>query len=379
MFSKKFKYNKKDIIFTIIIVLITIALLLFKTNFSPNNNKNIIRAKGKVVKVDNSDLKQIGMITTGNQLIKIKILNSTLKGKLIEGRNQLVGKLEFDKIFDLNDKVLAVINYKNNKISYCNIIDHYRINWEIILILIFLIILIFYAGLTGLKAIISFIFTFIMIWKILLPGFLNGYNPLLLSILITLIITSAIIFLVAGLNKKGLIAFLGSSTGIIITCILSIIFGKLFKIHGAVKPFSESLLYSGYGHLNLNHIFLSGIFLASSGAVMDIAMDISASMNEVHKNHPEIKTRGLIKSGLNVGKVVIGTMTTTLLLAYSGSFTSMLMVFIAQQVPVINIANLNYVAAEFLHTVVGSFGLVLVAPFTAYLGGLVYKFEKKKA
>jgi uncharacterized membrane protein len=138
-----------------------------------------------------------------------------------------------------------------------------------------------------------------------------------------------------------------------------------------VKPFSETLLYSGFAHLDLTGIFLGGIFLASSGAVMDLGMDIASALNEIVLKNPEIERRDLIRSGFAVGRMVIGTMTTTLLLAYTGGFMTLLMVFVAQGTPAVNILNLQYVAAEILHTLVGSVGLVAVAPLTAVLGGYV--------
>lgn len=106
---------------------------------------------------------------------------------------------------------------------------------------------------------------------------------------------------------------------------------------------------------------------------MDISMDVSASMNEVVIKKPEISVIELIKSGFSVGKAVVGTMTTTLLLAYSGGYTMLLMVFIAQGTPLLNILNLQYVSAEILNTIVGSFGLIAVAPLTAIIGGFIYK------
>ena len=105
---------------------------------------------------------------------------------------------------------------------------------------------------------------------------------------------------------------------------------------------------------------------------MDLAMDISAAMHEIREKHPAISIKEHIASGLSVGRSVIGTMTTTLLLAYSGSYIAMLMLFMGQGVPLINIFNLNFVAAEILNTIVGSFGLVTVAPITAVAGGIIY-------
>ena len=111
---------------------------------------------------------------------------------------------------------------------------------------------------------------------------------------------------------------------------------------------------------------------------MDIAMDISASMKEVLDKKPDISRRELFFSGIKVGRAVIGTMTTTLLLAYSGGYTGLLMVFMAQGTPALNILNLNYVSAEILHTLVGSFGLVTVAPLTAFVGSFILLYDRKK-
>jgi len=136
-------------------------------------------------------------------------------------------------------------------------------------------------------------------------------------------------------------------------------------------PFAETLLYAGYGHLDLTRIFMAGVFLASSGAVMDLAMDVAASMGEVVGKKPGISRSEAVWSGIRVGRAVVGTMTTTLLLAYSGGYVTLLMAFMAQGIPLGSTFNFIYVAAEVLKTLVGSFGLVTVAPFTAVVGGLL--------
>lgn len=72
--------------------------------------------------------------------------------------------------------------------------------------------------------------------------------------------------------------------GIAVTCVLGILFTDLFRIHGAVMSYSESLLYSGYQDLNLTQIFMASIFIGASGAVMDLAVDITSAVNEVVEN-----------------------------------------------------------------------------------------------
>lgn len=369
----------RESVFVIILLIINFILIIMPTSFNKTNNQSI-RSKALVVSVDNSQLEQRGIVKTGVQAVKVKILNGPFKDSEFVSPNNLRGQLELDKMFAAGDKAFVVIEHTGNKINFVNIIDHYRINIELVLFFIFIIMLILFAGWTGVKSVLSFIFTVLMIWKVLIPGFLRGWNPIITALIVVTILIAVTTFLVAGLNKKAVVSFLGSLSGVLLTCIFALIFGTAFKIHGAVVPFSESLLYSGYGNLDLTSIFLSGIFIASSGAIMDVTMDISTAVHELVITKPDITRKHAIKSGFSVAKAVVGTMTTTLLLAYSGGYTAMLMVFMAQGTPVMNILNITYVSAEILHTMVGSFGLVLVAPLTAILAGIIFtkpKYIKK--
>jgi uncharacterized membrane protein len=200
---------------------------------------------------------------------------------------------------------------------------------------------------------------------------LRGLDPVLGAVLITLLITALILFLVGGLSRRALVAFLGASGGVIFTSILAFVFTGWFKIHGAVRPFTETLLFSGYGHLNLAHLFIAGIFIAASGAMTDLSMDIAAAMDEIKKQQPAITRLGLMRSGYTVARQAAGTMSTTLLLAYSAEYTAMIMTFIAQGVPIENVINMVWVSSEIVHTLVGCFGLVLVAPLTVFAGGML--------
>lgn len=363
--------RKRETTFIIILLMIMLILFFIPTSFDRENN-NSLRAKAEVISVDNSQLEQRGIVKTGVQAVKLRILNGEFKEKEFTSPNNLRGQLELDKMFSAKDKAFVVIDHIGNRVTAVNIIDHYRLNIELILFIVFIALLVGFAGWTGVKSVFSFIFTVLMIWKILIPFFLKGWNPIFVSLIVVSILVGVTTFLVAGINKKALVSFLGSISGILITCIFALIFGNAFKIHGAVVSFSETLLYSGYAYLDLTKIFISGIFIASSGALMDVTMDISTAVYEVVINKPDITRKEAIKSGFSVAKAVVGTMTTTLLLAYSGGYTAMLMVFMAQGTPIMNILNMTYVSAEILHTIVGSFGLVLVAPLTAVLAGVIF-------
>lgn len=329
------------------------------------------RCKALVLETDESKVISSGLIQSGEQTCRLKLLGGRFKGEEVEGYNLLTGSLEADKIFNVGDEALVVISYKNQDILSVNMIDHYRINKEIVLAGIFGILLVAFAGKKGLMSILSFMISVLMIWKVLVPFSLNGYNPILMGIIILIVLTFIIIMFVFGIDRRCFSATLGSLLGIITTCVLGCLFTDVFKIHGAVMSYSESLLYSGYEHLNLTKIFMSSIFVGASGAMMDIAVDITSAVHEVVQKKPEMGWKEATLSGIHVGRAAMGTMTTTLLLAYSGGYLALLMVFMAQGTPIYNILNYKYVAAEILETIVGSMGLVTVAPFTALTSGVL--------
>jgi len=369
-------HQKADKIFVLVITVLCIILYFLPTGF-PVQEDDYVRGRAKVLAVDNQEVHQRGVVKTGIQGVSVEIMDGEYKGQQVETNNSLLGKLELDKIFQQGDIALIVFKGEQGKVKEANIIDHYRLDMEGILFGLFAMILFWYARWTGVKALLSFIFTILILWKLLWPLLLKGWDPIITSQFVGFSIVGCVTFLIAGLNRKGLVAFLGTISGMIAACILGIIFGGWFKVHGAVVPFSETLLHVGFSNLDLTKVFLAGIFLASSGAMMDVAMDIAVSVAEIVEKKPDISRQEAITSGMNVGRAVVGTMTTTLLLAYSGSFAALMMVFIAQGTSVVNILNLTYIAAEILHTIVGSFGVVLVAPFTALLAGWLLVCPKR--
>ena len=337
------------------------------------------RCRAQVLATDESTVISSGLIRSGEQDCTVRLLGGRFKGQETQAYNLLTGSLQTDKIYAVGDIAQVVISYQNDEIISVNMIDHYRLDKEVILLMIFSVVLIIFAKGIGLRSLLSFVITVLMIWKILVPGCLNGGNPILIGLAIITVLTVVIISLVYGYDRRFLAASSGVMLGVITTCILGIVFTRLFKIHGAVMANSESLLYSGYEYLNLTEIFMASIFIGASGAIMDIAVDITSAVYEVVEKKPEIDWKEAAMSGIHVGRAAMGTMSTTLLLAYSGGYLALLMVFMAQGTPVYNILNYKDVASEILHTIVGSFGLVAVAPFTALMSGLLLVNHKKNS
>lgn len=369
------KESRRDAIFIAVTGLLTVLLLALPTGFEGSAiPANALRARVRVAEVNNEKLKIIGPVRQGEQQLEVEILSGSFKGQVHSTSNNLMGKMELDKVFMKDDIALAVLNLtEDGAVAHAQIIDHYRTGKTLFLCALFIAVMVIVMGWMGIKILITFVFSAAALIRILYPMILRGWDPIAGSLIIVTIITALIMFLVGGLSRRALIGFLGAVGGVVFSSLLAFVFTGWFKIHGAVRPFTETLLFSGYGHLNLAHLFIAGIFIAASGAMMDLAMDVAAAMDEINKQQPAITRFALMRSGFTVARQAAGTMSTTLLLAYSAEYTAMIMTFIAQGVPLENVINMVWVSSEVVHTLVGCFGLLLVAPLTVFAGGMMLK------
>lgn len=366
-------YKDHTLLSVALAVIIMIGLLLLPTGYEGAlTYQGADRVKAEVLTTDESDVKDTGLIRTGEQRCQVRLLSGKFKGTTATAINRLNGSLAQDKMFAPGDTAFVAVSYHNDEIITITMTDHYRLDMEVVLAGMFLLLLILFAGKTGIRAILSFVVTILLMWKILIPGLLKGRNPIWVALGLVIALTFIIISLIYGLDRRCLAATSGAVLGILVTVILGYYFTDLFKIHGAVMESSESLLYAGYQYLDLTKIFVASIFLGSSGAVMDLAVDICSAVYEVVCKKPDISAKEAIASGFAVGRAACGSTTTTLLLAYSGSYIALLMVFMAQGTPIEFILNYKFVAAEMIHTIVGSFGLVTVAPLTAITSGILF-------
>ena len=364
--------SKKNVVFILIFFAIIAALLALPTGFEDARQfKDAEKCKVLVEAVDNSSLINTGLIRTGQQVCTVRFLSGKFKMQTAEGWNMLGGSLSQDKLFRPGDKAQAVVHHYDGEIISVNLIDYYRLDGELLLALAFAVFLVVFARGVGLRSVFSFAITILVLWKILVPLFLKGHNPIFVGLAAVAIMTFVILALVYGFDKKLLSSFCGAMSGIVFAMVLSIICTSSFHIHGAVMANSEALLYSGFQDLNLTQIFMASVCVGASGSVMDLSVDITSAVSEVVRNCPDISRKEAIKSGLTVARAAMGTMTTTLLLAYSGTCIATLMTFMAQGTPVYNILNNNIVAAEIINTIAGSFGLAMTAPLTAVIAGTV--------
>lgn len=379
------KTEKNNLLILGVTFIIIGILLLIPTGFEDAVQfKDAEKCRAQIESVNNAAIIDTGLIRTGQQICEVTFLSGKFKGKTAEGWNLLTGSLSQDKIFRPGDVAQCVVHYNieedaaESEIISVNLIDYYRLHGELILALAFAVFLIVFAGGVGLRSVLSFVVTILVLWKILVPLYLKGFNPILAGFIVTAVLTFCILALVYGFDRRLFSSFCGAMLGIGFAAVLSVVCTKAFHIHGAVMANSESLLYSGYEFLNLTEIFMASVCVGASGSVMDLSVDITSAVNEVVKNCPGISRKNAVKSGLAVARAAMGTMTTTLLLAYSGTCIALLMTFMAQGTPLYNILNNNLVASEIINTVAGSFGLASTAPFTALVAGTVIARKEQK-
>lgn len=330
-------------------------------------------SRAEVVETDDSGIETHGIVEYGTQHLRVRLPDGSVK----DAENVLRAQMDLDKKFRTGDTALVVIPENPREGDPLVARDYWRLGWAGFLFAAFSLFLVVFAGWTGLRSIFTFFFSCLAVWKILVPAVLAGRDPVWVSFAAVAVMTAVIIFLVAGFTRKGFASFTGSMLGVFSSLAMAAFFTDVMNINGGTMPSSQQLLHSSSSISSLRDIFVGAIVLASSGAVMDLAMDIAAGLEEVKLHNQGLGFLQLFKSGCRIGRAVVGTMTTTLLLAYSGGYITLLMVFAAEGVAPQDFLNSALVSAEIVKTLVGSFGLVLVAPFTALAGAFFFSYGSR--
>ena len=174
--------RKKNPIIVLIFSSCCIVLCFLPTGFESGRSKDARIVKARVVSVDNRDLRQNLIVHTGTQDIRVEMLEGPQKGEKARVLNPLSGKLEFDEVYKPGDTILVEYTLDKGRIHMAFTRGYYRLTHEVILIAAFCVFIIAVAGFTGFKALISFVFAALMLWKILIPLFLKDVSPIPVSL-----------------------------------------------------------------------------------------------------------------------------------------------------------------------------------------------------
>jgi len=279
---------------------------------------------------------------------------------------------------EAGDRILIIYNDFNGVFEF---VDYVRINYIIILGAIFFALMLLFGGKKGLNSIVALGFTCMAIFMVLVPAILGGRNIYLTAIVICVFIIVSTLLMVIGPNKKALSAMLGCLGGVILAAGLMFFMDVILNLTGIVDHDSQFLLALPIeNQISLNAIVFAGVIIGAVGAVMDVAMSISSSLWEVKLASPDdMSFSKIFKSGINIGKDIMGTMLNTLILAYIGSSLSLilLMSFYFNATSFVELFNREMIVVEFLRALIGSFGIFLAVPLTSGICGWLYAGEKE--
>ena len=328
---------------------------------------------GIVEKVQYVDLND-DTVSQTKQTIQVRLLTGEFKGETVELDNMLTGNPYYDIKLKKNTKVIlhAEDNGEGVEFSIEDIKRSGNLGW---LSLLFCGLLIYVGRKKGFYSLISIGLTVLLITHALSPLILIGINPVLATILICIASTAATMYLVGGFNAKSTSAVIGAMLCLLFAGLLSYI--TMFTAH--LTGFTEEnsmFLYTAHPELDFIGITISTMILATLGAVMDVAMSIASTINEIYITDNTKTVKDLFISGMNVGRDIIGTMANTLILVYLGG--SLPLLLLAGNIDLQKFINLNQVVTETASALIGSIAIVICVPFTAVAASQMIKHFSAK-
>ena len=309
------------------------------------------------------------------QHLKIEILTGKHKGEVYTVRNTIELAIPYRLIFRLHDKMVLQVDEdeETGKIINLKIYERARDTKVYALILIFAAALIIVGKKNGFKALITLGITVGLIFGIFLPCIIQGFNPILLALAVCSAATVITLFIISGNNKKTYTAIMGTIGGVIIAGLFAYSAGKILMLTGLGNEDAQLLAFiPQHRKIDYQGLLFAGIMIGALGAVMDVAMSISSAMWEIISVSPDISKKQLIKSGMNIGRDIIGSMSNTLILAYVSTSIPVLLLFILFSNGFTEIINLELLASEVLRAVAGSIGLICTIPITVRLVGKLH-------
>lgn len=340
------------------------------------NNESVEETIAKVLEVSEPRMVDNGVIKEKVQDCKVEII----KGEYISEEFQTTYSLSLDldgKIeaypLEKGDKVVVSIIEDTEGNVGIQVQDVARSNYIFWMFMLFLLTIVVVGGKKGLKAIIGLLLTIIIIYFVLVKGVFVGKNAIVCSIVSAMLVIIATFLVIGGFQKKIFTAALGTLGGVVSSGIIALIFTRLAKMSGATEDaimLSTNMLSMNF---NFTQLLFAGIIVAALGACMDVGMSIASSLDEIKIKNPEITWPELFKSGMNIGRDVIGTMTNTLILAYVGGSLTLILLFLACDMNLIEILNKETIAEQIMSALAGSMGVIFTVPITSIIYALMNK------
>lgn len=352
-----------------------ILFLLFLYRYNQFERVSLYETEGRtfekatVIEVlqDNESLEGVYI---GSQEVLLRIDSGEHKGEEIEAISSS-GYLYGTHCTD-GKKVIAVLSESAGEVvASVYSADRGAMIW--LIVGIFVLMLIMIGGKKGLYSVLGLAFTFLCIIGLFLPMIYKGHSPIAAAILVVILTTFATMYLIAGATKKAVCAAAGTVIGIMISGLFAALFGKLTEIGGYNVSDIEDLIYvQEQVGIDVGELLFCGILIAALGAVMDVAMSITSTIEELSIKNPQLDWRELFGSGMHVGKDMMGTMSNTLVLAFAGGSINTLVFLYVYNYEYRQLINMYSLGVEIIQGLASSIGVILIVPIVSFIAAAAF-------
>lgn len=299
-------------------------------------------------------------VVTPHQTIKAVILEGGQQGKEVIIENDYLN-LDVDEVFFLTHTKTT------DGQEFYAVKDPYRLTALWFFVALFIIVVVAFGGIQGVRGLISLFGSFALIVYVLLPGILHGYSPVLLSILVSSLIVVLGSYITHGFNKTTSSAVVGMLVTILFTGALAYFAVDITRLTGYESDEATYLNFTTRGAIDFVGLLLGGILIGLLGVLYDAAIGQALIVEELHKIAPHVSRWVVFKRALRVGREHIGALVNTLAIAYVGTSLPLLLLFYTAQSSLSLTANQEVFATEVIRTMIGSIGLVLAVPITTLI------------
>lgn len=307
-------------------------------------------------------------VLIGSQHLDVTVTSGRHKGKQMEAFNAY-GVLAGVPV-KANESVTLTIKTSDDGDMTATVYELNRIPVLAVFLLLFVVVVGFVGGFTGLKSLVGLVFTAICLFFILIPLILKGAPAIPMTFIVCAYVALVCFAILGGVHRKSMCAFLGTVSGMFIAMIGAMAVQHFARIDGLRIEDSEALyqmgLYKGV-IVDIRGLLAASVIICSLGAVMDVAMSMSSAIEEIHAANPALTQKELFRSGMNVGRDAAGTMTNTLILALIGSeFTLMIFLYV-RGLTFYHLFSTVFVVIETISGLSSSIGTILAIPLTALI------------
>ena len=308
----------------------------------------------------------------GEQMMLVEVTTGQYKGEQLQVYNY-VGPLYGIPLKSGDSVTLTVSTFENGDVQ-ATVYEYDRSTPVLIVVGLFLLVTLLVGGRTGAKALLGLVFTVLCVFLLLFPSLMKGAATLPTTFLVCVFVAAVSFVLLGGVREKTVCALLGTVAGMAFALIFALISQRILRIDGMRSADIEPLLQLRQTGtpIGLRGLLAAGVILSALGAVMDVAMSLSSALSEVHDADPGMDWRALFRSGMNIGRDMVGTMTNTLILAFLGSGLVLILYIYTLGLSPHQLMSSAFLATEVVTAVSSSIGVILSVPFTALISAWAY-------